>query len=154
MTKFILIGMLAVQLFFLEVTNAAQNPDQGGVFKMENNVYKILTEEQWRTASETGLIEVELDKKDGFIHLSTASQLAGTLSFYFADDEDLILLQLDRSQIKDALIYEAPFPVGDRTGEFPHLYSELSVDQVAQVWKISRGAFSLPKEIILQAESF
>ena len=120
---------------------------------MENLVYKILTEEQWKTASETGLIEVELDKKDGFIHLSTASQLAGTLSFYFADDKDLILLQLDHSQVKDALIYESPFPAGDRTGEFPHLYSELSVDQVAQVWKISRGAFSLPKEIILQAEN-
>ena len=113
---------------------------------MENNVYKILTEEQWKTASETGLIEVELDKKDGFIHLSTASQLPGTLSFYFADDENLILLQLDHSQIKDVLIYEAPFPVGNRTGE-------LSVDQVSQVWKISRGAFSLPKEIILQAEN-
>ena len=120
---------------------------------MENLVYKILTEEQWKTASETGLIEVELDKKDGFIHLSTASQLTGTLSFYFADDEDLILLQLDHSQVKDALIYESPLPAGDRTVEFPHLYSELSVDQVAQVWKISRGAFSLPKEIILQAEN-
>ena len=31
---------------------------------MENLVYKILTEEQWKTASKTGLIEVELDKKD------------------------------------------------------------------------------------------
>ena len=85
---------------------------------------------------------------------STASQLAGTLSFYFADDKDLILLQLDHSQVKDALIYEASFPAGDRKGEFPHLYSELLLDQVAKVWKISRGAFSLPKEIILQAESF
>ena len=86
---------------------------------MENLVYKILTEEQWKTASETGLIEVELDKKDGFIHLSTASQLAGTLSFYFADDEDLILLQLDHSQVKDALIYEAPFPLAIGRENFP-----------------------------------
>jgi|TARA_B110000438_G_scaffold267794_1_gene282910 uncharacterized protein (DUF952 family) len=120
---------------------------------MTNNVYKILTEEQWKVASKTGLIEVEIDKKDGFVHLSTAVQLAGTVSFYFPEDKNLILLQLDLDLINDDLVFEAPLPKGERTAKFPHLYSELKVNQVSQVYKIKRGAFELPKEILLQAEN-
>ena len=48
---------------------------------MNNNVYKILREYEWEEAKESGQIITALDKKDGFIHLSTALQLAGTLSF-------------------------------------------------------------------------
>jgi len=36
-----------------------------------NDVYKILTLEEWENASKTGFVITELDKKDGFIHLSS-----------------------------------------------------------------------------------
>ena len=54
---------------------------------MSKEFYKILTPEEWERASETGIIETDLDIKDGFIHLSTSRQLAATLAFYFADHE-------------------------------------------------------------------
>ena len=52
---------------------------------MVNDVYKILTIEQWENASKTGFIVTELDKKDGFVHLSSSSQLALTLSLFFTE---------------------------------------------------------------------
>ena len=64
-------------------------------FMNKNNIYKILRELEWEEAQESGQIITDLDKQDGFIHLSTASQLAATLAFFFKDSDYLQLLQLD-----------------------------------------------------------
>ena len=122
---------------------------------MSNKAYKVLKSDEWADASSTGQIITDLDKKDGFIHLSTASQLAATLSFYFQDSEEVILLELDLDKInKDKLLYEGPYPnEGKRKSPFPHLYSELITDQIANIWTIKRGAFDLPEEVLLQAEN-
>ena len=121
----------------------------------ENNVYKILRTNEWEEASLTGSILSEVDTKDGFIHLSTAVQLAATLSFFFKDSETAFLLQLDMEKIDiNKLIFEEPYPNdGLRKGSFPHLYCELTTGQISKVWTIERGAFSLPQEVILQAEN-
>ena len=121
----------------------------------ENNVYKILRTNEWEEASQTGSILSEVDIKDGFIHLSTAVQLAATLFFFFKDSETVLLLQLDMEKIDiNKLIFEEPYPNdGLRKGSFPHLYSELTTDQISKVWTLERCAFSLPQEVILQAEN-
>ena len=121
----------------------------------ENNVYKILRTNEWEEASLTGSIISDVDKIDGFIHLSTAFQLAATLSFYFKDSEIVYLLQLDLEKIeKDKLIFERPISNdGLRKGSFPHLYCELLTNQISKTWTIERGAFSLPQEVILQTEN-
>jgi len=119
---------------------------------MAEGLYIILTKNEWSIAQKSGLIEVEIDQKDGFIHLSTARQLPGTLSLYFADYDSLFLLKLNLSQRAEGLVYEAPSASSGRGGLFPHLYSELGIDQIAQVWEIKRGAFMLPEEVILEAE--
>jgi uncharacterized protein (DUF952 family) len=122
---------------------------------MSNKAYKVLKSNEWAEVSSTGKIITDLDKRDGFIHLSTASQLAATLSFYFQESLEVILLQLDLDKInKDKLLYEEPYPnEGKRKSPFPHLYSELRTDQIANVWTIKRGAFDLPEEVLLQAEN-
>ena len=122
---------------------------------MNNNVYKILREHEWEEAQISGQIITELDKQDGFIHLSMAFQLAATLAFFFKDSNSLQLLQLDLGKIDDnQLIYEAPYPnAGKRKSTFPHLYSKLMTNQVSMSWTIERGAFNLPEEVILQAEN-
>tara|TARA_Y100000746_G_scaffold209984_1_gene199996 strand:+ start:776 stop:1153 length:378 start_codon:yes stop_codon:yes gene_type:complete len=122
---------------------------------VEKNIYKILRTNEWNDASQTGSILSEVDKKDGFIHLSTAIQLAVTLSFFFEDSETVFLLQLDMEKIDvNKLIFEESYPNdGLRKGSFPHLYCELKTDQISKVWTIERSAFSLPQEVILQAEN-
>ena len=122
---------------------------------MSNKPYKVLKSDEWAEALSTGKIITDLDKRDGFIHLSTASQLAATLFFFFQDSEEVILLQLDLDKInKDKLLYEEPYPnEGKRKSPFPHLYSELRTDQITNIWTIKRGAFDLPEEVLLQAEN-
>ena len=120
-----------------------------------NNVYKILRESEWEEAKESGQIITALDKQDGFIHLSTASQLAATLAFFFKDSDSLHLLQLDLEKLDyTKLIYEVSYSTeGKRKSAFPHLYSELTTDQVSKSWIIERGAFNLPEEVVLQTEN-
>ena len=124
-------------------------------FMNKNNIYKILRELEWEEAQESGQIITDLDKQDGFIHLSTASQLAATLAFFFKDSDYLQLLQLDLDKIDvKKLIYEAPYSnEGKRKSAFPHLYSQLMTNQITESWTIERAGFSLPEEVILQAEN-
>jgi uncharacterized protein (DUF952 family) len=124
-------------------------------FLMTDKVYKILRANEWETASNTGKIVTDLDNVDGFIHLSTAVQLAATLSFFFQDSDEVFLLQLDLERLDiDKLLYEEPYPnEGKRKSAFPHLYSELRTDQIANVWNLERGAFNLPEKVLLQAEN-
>lgn len=122
---------------------------------MTKKVYKILRTNEWEAAASTGKIITDLDNGDGFIHLSTAVQLAVTLSFFFQDCDKVILLQLDLEKIDDhKLLYEDPYPNQEkRKGTFPHLYSDLRTEQISNVWTLKKSSFNLPKEVLLQAEN-
>ena len=144
---------LLIACFFL--SNQTYSLETDKEFSMTDKVYKVLRANEWETASKTGKIITDLDSGDGFIHLSTAVQLAATLSFFFQDSDEVFLLQLDLEKLdKDKLLYEEPYPnEGKRKSAFPHLYSELRTDQIANVWTLERGAFSLPEEVLLQVEN-
>ena len=116
-----------------------------------NDIYKILTEDEWNQASKIGYVETALDKEDGFIHFSTSKQLPLTLELYFKDSKKLILLQVDEEKIKDKIIYERSNS-NERAGKFPHLYDKFNIDAVLNKWNITREAFSLPKKILIEAE--
>ena len=116
-----------------------------------NDIYKILTEDEWNQASKVGYVETALDKEDGFIHFSTSKQLPLTLKLYFKDSKKLILLQVDEEKIQDKIIYEESNS-NDRVGKFPHLYDKFNINAVLNKWNITREAFSLPKEVLIEAE--
>ncbi len=121
---------------------------------MNEKVYKILTLEEWDNAKETGEITTNLDQQDGFIHLSTSYQLAGTLAFYFNGFDNLILLEFESVELGEELIFEEPIPKGERVGKFPHYYAKLQTKLVNKSWEIKRNGFSLPKEVLLNSENF
>ena len=114
-----------------------------------NKVYKVLTLGEWEEASKIGQIVTALDQQDGFVHLSSATQLNMTLSLYFSKEEKVILLQINESNIIEGLTYEY---ADKRGGEFAHFYGELSTDKILQSWHLDRSAFSLPEEVMLEAE--
>jgi len=116
-----------------------------------NDIYKILTEDEWDQASKVGYVETALDKEDGFIHFSTSKQLPLTLKLYFKDSKKLILLQVDEEKIKDKIIYEGSNS-NDRVGKFPHLYDKLNINDILNCWNIKREGFRLPKEVLIEAE--
>ena len=121
-------------------------------FNLDNQIYKVLTLDEWEQAQASGVIITELDKEDGFIHLSTAAQLNATLSLYFSKEESVVLLQIDHAQTQDQLRFEAPIPPGNRTSSFPHYYGDLNTNFVSKIWYLNRGAFEIPIEVMLQAE--
>ena len=115
-------------------------------------IYKVLTLDEWSRAQTSGIIITDLDKKDGFIHLSTAAQLNATLSLYFSKEKSVVLLQIDHAQTLQQLKFEAPSPPGNRKSAFPHYYSDLNTNFVSKIWHLNRCAFEIPIEVMLQAE--
>ena len=90
-------------------------------------IYKICDQASWRTALSAGLLRGSAaDLRDGFIHFSTAAQLAKTAAKHFAGASDLMLLAVDAAALGPALKWE-PSRGGDL---FPHLYAALSVSAV------------------------
>ena len=116
------------------------------------NVYKILSIREWDEAQQLGYINTDLDKKDGFIHFSDASQLAASLELYFSDHEEVILLLPKMKKIESHLKYESTDAGSKRKGFFAHLYGNLMIEDVEKSWSIKRGAFQLPLSILLEAE--
>jgi uncharacterized protein (DUF952 family) len=85
-------------------------------------IYKICEQALWRQAQQDGLLRGSAtDVRDGFIHFSTAAQLAGTAAKHFAGASDLVMLAVEAEALGAALKWEP-----SRGGElFPHLYAPL-----------------------------
>ena len=116
-------------------------------------IYKVLTLNEWKIAKETGVIITNVDKNDGFVHLSTARQLNATLSMYFQDSSKVMLLEVSLNKVKKILKYEPTNSGSSRKGFFYHLYGELLIEYVSKFWLLERGAFNIPDEILIQAEA-
>lgn len=107
-------------------------------------VYKIVTREAWAAAVArekfTGSAD---DERDGFIHLSAAHQIAGTLARHFVGHDDLLLVAVASDRLGARLQWEA-----SRGGEdFPHLYAPLQTADALWVRELTRGddgTFNLP----------
>jgi uncharacterized protein (DUF952 family) len=146
--KKILTGLLLFSIFVIPENEMSLIKG----FNLNNQIYKVLTLDEWESAQNSGVIITELDKKDGFIHLSTATQLNATLSLYFSKEESVVLLQIDHAQTQGQLRFEAPIPPGNRTSSFPHYYGDLNTNFVSRIWHLNRSAFEIPIEVMLQAE--
>jgi uncharacterized protein (DUF952 family) len=90
-------------------------------------IYKICSAELWRDAQQAGLFRgAPLDLRDGFIHFSSAAQVAETAARHFSGATDQVLLAVDGARLGEALKWE-PSRGGDL---FPHLYAALTLDAV------------------------
>ena len=117
-------------------------------------IYKICDQALWDAAKAAGVFTgATVDLMDGFIHFSTASQLATSLELYFSNHQEVILLLPNMKKIKANLKYESTKPDSKRNGFFAHLYSDLSTGDITKSWLIKREAFKLPISILLEAES-
>ena len=101
---------------------------------MAERVYKVLSATAFAKAEhEKRFLGSPDDLRDGFIHLSAAHQLAGTLAKHFAGQDGLFLLAVDANRLGADLRWEP-----SRDGElFPHLYAPL--DLVAVLWSKPLG---------------
>ena len=94
---------------------------------MDDLLYKVLRASEWREAQAQGALAGSPDDlRDGFIHLSTRGQLAGTLERHFAGETGLVVLEIAAARLRADLKWER-----SRDGAlFPHLYGVLPLDAV------------------------
>ena len=91
-------------------------------------IYKIATHEAYRVFAKTGVFPgAPIDIADGYIHFSTAAQLAETLRLHFAGQGDLVVFSVRTYDLGTALRWEP-----SRGGQlFPHYYGLLPLDAVS-----------------------
>jgi uncharacterized protein (DUF952 family) len=100
-------------------------------------IYKICPATLWHNGERLGKFRgSEVDLRDGFIHFSTAAQVAETAAKHFAGARDLVLLHVDAARLDDKLRWEP-----SRGGAlFPHLYGDLDPAAVTKVDSLPLGA--------------
>ena len=85
------------------------------------------------------------DARDGYVHLSRRTQLAGTLERHFRGRDDLVLLAVRIDRLPEQAVRWEP----SRGGElFPHLYDSLGVASVERVYDLPldlAGVHALPE---------
>ncbi len=97
---------------------------------MAPKIYKICSALDWRQAEAQGMYRGSADDaRDGFIHFSTAAQVAETAQKHFFGQRDLLLVEVDGDALGERLRWEP-----SRNDElFPHLYGELALSAVRGV---------------------
>jgi uncharacterized protein (DUF952 family) len=89
--------------------------------------FKILTAEQWEQFEADGVFYgAPVDLADGYIHLSAADQLAGTLDKHFAGQKGLVIAEVDLGVLGDMVKWE----VSRGDALFPHIYGPLPMTAV------------------------
>lgn len=107
-------------------------------------IYKIAHQTDWQAAEREGRYGGSAkDREDGFIHFSTAEQVSGTLTRFYAGADDLLLLAVEADGLGVALKFEP----SSHGGLFPHLYDVLPLSAVRWAKPIRRspdGRFDIP----------
>jgi uncharacterized protein (DUF952 family) len=93
-------------------------------------IYKICTAAEWAAAERAGeFVGSAVDFADGYIHFSTAEQVAGTAARHFAGMAGLVLVAVRAEDLRPSLKWEPA-----RGGAlFPHLYGALLLSAVQWV---------------------
>lgn len=100
-------------------------------------IYRLLAESAWQSALAAGVFDgTAHDVRDGFIHFSTAEQVAETAARHYAGQQGLLLLGVSVALLGEALRWEP-----SRGGAlFPHLYASLPTSAVNLVLPLPLGA--------------
>ncbi len=99
--------------------------------------YKILLADQLTALEADGHFDgAPIDIADGYIHMSTAAQLAETIDKHFAGHHDLTIAAVDLAALGGAVRWEP-----SRGGQlFPHLYAPLPLSAVIAHGPLEREA--------------
>ncbi|HET6967436.1 MAG TPA: galactose-1-epimerase [Ornithinibacter sp.] len=124
-----------------------------GASRSTEPVHHLAEVDTWQEALRSGeyrwsTLGLTLEEQ-GFVHCSSAAQVAGVLGRFYADlDRDLVLLTLDPSRLASPLVWEVGDPA---TGEeFPHLYGPIRPDAVVATRLLHPPHAAPPSSIALR----
>lgn len=96
-------------------------------------IYHITTQAQWDKAVELGYYEANTLAKEGFMHCSTADQVAGVLERYYQGETGLVKLTIQKDKVERPLVFEL---AGSINEVFPHIHGPLNLNAVVAVTAI------------------
>jgi len=100
-------------------------------------IFKVFRPKEWQGFKQSGVFKGSADDlRDGFIHFSADDQLVGTLAKYYNNEAQIIIAQVDNADWGEHLKWD----VSRGGAKFPHLYCDLHIEDVAQVWELSKQA--------------
>ena len=99
-------------------------------------IYKLVPAASWQQAELLGrFVGSPADLADGYIHFSTAAQVADTAAKHFAGVTDLLLVEVATADVEATLRWEP-----SRGGAlFPHIYGDLPLSAVRSVTPLPLG---------------
>lgn len=110
---------------------------------MEPLIYTLIREADWRAAEAAGAYHGSADdRRDGFLHFSTAAQLRASAAKHRAGVPDLWMIEADAAALGAALAWE-PAAGGKRPGLFPHLYAPLPQSAIRRAIPVPLDAHGL-----------
>ena len=99
-------------------------------------VYHLARAPEWEAAQADGVYRGSRDdRRDGFIHFSTAAQVIGSAARFRAGETDTLLLTVD-----EAATGPWKWEAASNGALFPHLYGLLAVKDVAAVHSLPLDA--------------
>jgi uncharacterized protein (DUF952 family) len=110
-------------------------------------IYKIFRDDEWAAFQTNGETQgAAIDLQDGFIHFSTADQVAETAAKHFANVKGLMLVACRARLLSNDLKWE----VSRGDDLFPHLYKSLKISDVvwAKELPCSGGSHQFPVEMV------
>src|SRR4051794_33063846 len=103
---------------------------------MSEVIYHMCPAEAWAAALTAGSYDgTQDDRRDGFIHFSTAGQIRQSARRHRAGQEGLVLVAVETGRLGARLRWE-PSRGGDR---FPHLYGPLFPDEASEIVRLPFG---------------
>jgi uncharacterized protein (DUF952 family) len=117
---------------------------------MDDLIYTLVRAADWQAAEAAGAYHGSADdRRDGFLHFSTAAQLRASAAKHRAGIADLLMVEVATKALGEALRWEAARS-GTRAGLFPHLYGALGLAAVRRVLPVplaADGQHVFPPEI-------
>jgi glutathione S-transferase len=96
-------------------------------------IYHIATAADWEQARRVGRYTTSTRGRtlaeEGFIHASTAAQVAQVADAFYRDAPDLVLLVIETERVGPEIRYER---VPGQPDPYPHIYGPLNLDAVVE----------------------
>lgn len=119
---------------------------------MERFIYTLIRGADWREAKTLGEYRGSADdRRDGFLHFSTAAQLRATAAKHRPGEADLWMIEAECAALGVVLRWE-PASGSSRPGLFPHLYAPLPLSAVRRALHVpldAEGRHAFPADVPL-----
>ena len=114
---------------------------------MDKPLFHILKKTEADAAKTAGLYLPATFADEGFIHCSYANQVCRVAANFYKGQQNLVLLEIDKSLLTSKVIDEDLYETGE---EFPHIYGELPWRAITTVHDfpcLADGNFELPTTV-------